>query len=127
MSNARHVVTAVTMIALAVTLAVAPAALSAQRVSMGRAGIQPHVALTLPARADTVTVDSTAPHRSRAVDAVGGGLVGTIIGGLVGAMYASDAQKHCGDGPCLVGLAIPFGAAVGLVGGVIIGAVLPTH
>src|SRR5690348_10306634 len=90
------------------TFLLVPAALPAQRVASERAGFAPPVAL---ASADTVRSDSVAPHRSRVVDAIGGGIIGTIVGGVAGLIYAQEAEKHCGDGPCLVGLAIPFGAA----------------
>ena len=116
-SRARHVI-------IAIALCVAPAPLSAQRIANARAGIAASVVLV---RQDTTAVDSIAPHRSRAVDAIGGGILGTLIGGVAGLIYAEDAAKHCGDGPCLVGLAIPFFAGIGLVGGTVAGALWPTH
>ena len=115
------------IIAIAV-LGLMPTTLPAQRVTSDHAGLTPHsVALVITTQADTVTIDSIAPHRNRAVDATVGGLVGTIAGGLAGAIYAQQGAKHCGDGPCMVGLAIPFFAGIGLVVGAVAGAMWRTH
>lgn len=107
---------------LALTLL--PATLPAQRIASDRAGFAPPVALV---RYDTTKADSVAPHRSRAADAVDGALIGVVAGGLGGAIYAQQAAKGCGDGPCLVGLAIPFLAGIGLVVGAVAGALWPVR
>lgn len=106
-------------------LGLLPVTLPGQRVASERVGVAPRVALAT--RPDAVAVDSVAPHRSRAYDAVVGGAVGAVVGGFAGLMYAKQGEKHCGDGPCLVGLAIPFLAGIGLVVGAVAGALWPTH
>lgn len=104
-----------------------PATLSAQRIANERAGFAPRALFALPTHVDTA-VDSITPHRSRAKDALAGGIIGAIAGGLAGGIYAQQSTRNCSGDMCgLAGLAIIPAAAIGLVGGVVIGALWPTH
>src|SRR5690242_13596349 len=106
-------------------LCLLPTTLPAQRVASERAGFAPRVALV---RLDTTTVDSVAPQRSRAGDAVVGGLIGTFVGGLGSAIYVQQANRSCRGDLCgLAAIAIPYVAGIGLVTGAIIGALWPTR
>lgn len=123
MSSVRHVV-------FALVLSILPAAASAQRVASELAGIAPRVSLAPPARTDTAGVDTVGHGRARLTHALIGGGVGLLLGMWIGNEHDRGRQSRCpsGDDLCHVeGVEGAIGAVVGLIAGVVIGALWPTH